>query len=394
MSIAVQAANTSAAASDAAASLYERHSRRLFAFCLRRLRSREEAEDAVQQTFLNAFGAMRGGFRPSVERAWLYRIAENVCADRLRASSRRCRHEAADVDALREILPAREPEKIPGLRRALAELPASQQRALLLREWQGMSYREIAAELSLSESAVETLLFRARRSLARRLDDRRQALRSWVGEGATLLGWLKSAFAGGSAVKAGVAVVVTAGVGAATVTPIVGGGAPTPPVIVKHQPTRAAGATVPADAAAPARHLPVRRPAPGRRAAAATATSAPGVDLPAAGGRTRAGESAAPPAPAAGTGVPLTDTSRPRVDEAPQLPVGPAEPKVDAPPLLQTPAPTLDVPDLPAPTVEAPAVDVPSVEVPAVEIPTVEVPAAPLETVRAVTDALPELPTP
>jgi DNA-directed RNA polymerase specialized sigma24 family protein len=56
----------------------------------------------VQQTFLKAFAAMRGGFRPTVERAWLYRIAENVCADRLRASR------ARQVDAaLAEVLAAR-----------------------------------------------------------------------------------------------------------------------------------------------------------------------------------------------------------------------------------------------------------------------------------------------
>jgi RNA polymerase sigma factor (sigma-70 family) len=46
-----------------------------------------------------------------------------------------------------------------------------QRQALLLREWRGFSYREIAEELGLSQAAVETLLFRARRSLAEVLGD-------------------------------------------------------------------------------------------------------------------------------------------------------------------------------------------------------------------------------
>src|SRR5262249_62131730 len=53
-----------------------------------------------------------------------------------------------------------------GLTRALRVLPEQQRRALLLREWKGLSYREIADDMRLTQAAVETLLFRARRSLA------------------------------------------------------------------------------------------------------------------------------------------------------------------------------------------------------------------------------------
>jgi RNA polymerase sigma factor (sigma-70 family) len=49
---------------------------------------------------------------------------------------------------------------------ALESMPDQQRRALLLREWQGLSYKEIADELDVSQAAVETLLFRARRTLA------------------------------------------------------------------------------------------------------------------------------------------------------------------------------------------------------------------------------------
>src|SRR5262249_61079836 len=57
-----------------------------------------------------------------------------------------------------------------GVADALAELAPNQRRAILMREWQGLSYKEIATELEVTEAAVETLLFRARRSLARKLD--------------------------------------------------------------------------------------------------------------------------------------------------------------------------------------------------------------------------------
>ena len=56
------------------------------------------------------------------------------------------------------------------LTEALEHMPESQRRAILLREWQGLSYHEIADELKLSQSAVETLIFRARRTLASNLE--------------------------------------------------------------------------------------------------------------------------------------------------------------------------------------------------------------------------------
>jgi sigma-70-like protein len=49
-------------------------------------------------------------------------------------------------------------------------MPENQRRAILLREWQGLTYREISAELGLSQAAIETLIFRARRALAQGLE--------------------------------------------------------------------------------------------------------------------------------------------------------------------------------------------------------------------------------
>ncbi len=159
---------------DATRDLYERYARQIHAFCLHQLGSREEAEDAVQSTFLNAFRGLKRGIDPEFESAWLYKIAENVCLTRQRSSYRRRRVESpGDLDAMQDLLPAHETDadELIRLPEALEEMPEQQRRALLLREWQGLSYREIAGELGLSQSAVETLLFRARRSLANALTD-------------------------------------------------------------------------------------------------------------------------------------------------------------------------------------------------------------------------------
>jgi RNA polymerase sigma-70 factor, ECF subfamily len=160
---------------DAAATraLYEQYAGRIQRYCLRRLGSREEAEDAAQSTFLHAFRGLRRGVVPHAEAAWLYAIAENVCFGRRRSSRRRGRVEtAADFDALSEVAaaPTRRSDELLGLQAALERMPELQRRAILLREWQGLSYRELAAELELTEAAVETLLFRARKALAAGLE--------------------------------------------------------------------------------------------------------------------------------------------------------------------------------------------------------------------------------
>src|ERR671931_1045993 len=91
---------------DAAGDLYERYSGQIFGYCLHQLGSREEAEDAVQTTFMNAFRGLARGIVPDVEQAWLFKIAHNVCLSRRRSSWRRGRGEAANnMEVLQEVLP-------------------------------------------------------------------------------------------------------------------------------------------------------------------------------------------------------------------------------------------------------------------------------------------------
>ena len=204
---------------DATRELYERYAGQIFGYCLHRLGNREEAEDAVQSTFLNAFRGLARGVVPESDSAWLFKIAENVCHSRHRSSWRRGRLESpSDLDAFQDVLPApqRSQDELIRLGEALHRLPENQRRAILLREWQGLSYREIAAQLELSQSAVETLIFRARRSLVDGLEapllERRRVLRR-ASQGLDvggMVGVLKALFASGAAVKvAAVAVAVT-----------------------------------------------------------------------------------------------------------------------------------------------------------------------------------------
>lgn len=257
----------------AAADLYERHGAAILRFCRSRLRSREEAEDAGQTTFLYAFRALSRGVVPVSELSWLLKIAENVCKNRRQDAKRRFALEVTEDPAElgRIAAPARpDVELLMPLGEALDRLTEPQRQALLLREWQGLSYREIAARLGIGQGAVEVLLFRARRALAEELETpgavRRRRAR------ALDLGWLaslaKQLLGGGVAAKATLAAIAV-GVAAAvsTVAVAVGSDAPRPA-----EPSRPDYSP---PAAPAARDQDVRRPAPANPAADGRAERTP-----------------------------------------------------------------------------------------------------------------------
>ena len=210
---------------DATSVLYGRYGQKIFTYCLHQLRSREEAEDATQTTFMNAFRGLSRGIVPVSEQAWLFKIAENVCLARRKSSWRRGRIESAsDFEMVQDLTPAPprdRADELIGLQDALEAMPESQRRAILLREWQGLSYREIAEELELSQAAVETLIFRARRTLATCLEAPAKQSRKRRLSGltlganlASLIATIKGFLTGAAAVKA---VAVTVAASSATV---------------------------------------------------------------------------------------------------------------------------------------------------------------------------------
>ena len=127
------------------------------------LLGRERAEDAVQQTFVKAYNAMKRDDRPLALKPWLYRIAHNTAHNALRDHG--LRHEELDEAGATAERPELELERREQLRSVLAsvqDLPARQRDALVLRELEGRSYQEIAAALGVGGGAVRQLLNRAR----------------------------------------------------------------------------------------------------------------------------------------------------------------------------------------------------------------------------------------
>ena len=153
--------------------LYERHNRAVFRLCLKELRTREDADDAVQTTFVYALMSLRRGVVPQLELPWLLTIARNVCSTRRRSGMRRRDYEAPqDLDAIQDRLATPDRSDVATTEDfsvALRAIPENQRKALLLREWKGLSYDEIGSELGLSQAATEALLFRARKNVAQRL---------------------------------------------------------------------------------------------------------------------------------------------------------------------------------------------------------------------------------
>ena len=125
------------------------------------------AEDAVQQTFLQAFVALRRGSDREINlRPWLYRISHNCSIDMLRKNGWDYDELDPEYDGVAQppqlLEQKQDLEKMVGAMRAL---PERQRRALALRELEGRSYSEIGAELGHSDAGVRQLIFRARSAL-------------------------------------------------------------------------------------------------------------------------------------------------------------------------------------------------------------------------------------
>jgi RNA polymerase sigma factor (sigma-70 family) len=151
--------------------LYKRHVHDVYRYTVAVLRNEADAEDVTQSTFLSAYRAFKKGERPVKPHNWLIKIAHNECRQRFRASARRPQ-EVALQETDGHSRPGAD-EEIPSaeeIRRALGQLSFNQRAALVMRELEGRSYAEIATVLETSLSAVETLLFRARRALREQLE--------------------------------------------------------------------------------------------------------------------------------------------------------------------------------------------------------------------------------
>jgi len=130
--------------------LLERHEREIFAYALRLVGDRDDADDVYQETFLAAFRAWPPA-RRGQERAWLYRIATNKVIDRARRAKRLVR--LAD---LRLAAPDRDGVSLADLAQAIKVLPEGQRAAFVLRKVQGLEYADVARALECSEDAARS----------------------------------------------------------------------------------------------------------------------------------------------------------------------------------------------------------------------------------------------
>jgi len=145
--------------------LYRQYVKDVYHYALALLRNPADAEDVTQTTFLNAYRAFQRGEEILKPQNWLIKIAHNVARTRYARMSRRVKEVPLEDHVDQLAMPEEEKPNVEGVLRALGRLPFNQRAALVMRELEGRSYGEIADTLGVSVSAVETLIFRARRSL-------------------------------------------------------------------------------------------------------------------------------------------------------------------------------------------------------------------------------------
>ena len=173
---------------DAFETLVERYRPRLLGFCQHMLRSREDAEDVLQEVYFAALRAMRADDRPIQAKPWLYKIARNRSLNHLRRRSDVAvesmdafEHRGAASSAL-EAVAGR--ERLREIVADVHDLPESQRTALILREFDALSYVEIADAMETTVPAVKSLLVRARIGLAAAAEARADAAAQAVAAGA------------------------------------------------------------------------------------------------------------------------------------------------------------------------------------------------------------------
>src|SRR5918997_395282 len=164
--------------------LYERYCRRIHAYVYGMVKDHQRAEDVTQEVFVSALRRMRATERPIAFKPWVYEIAKNACIDQFRRSKRA---EEISFDADEGLAPSdygrlvsHEPvpdaafaakqqlEQVVG---AFGGLSDAHHEILVLRELEGLSYREIGDKMGMSRPAVESTLFRARRRLSEEYDE-------------------------------------------------------------------------------------------------------------------------------------------------------------------------------------------------------------------------------
>jgi RNA polymerase sigma factor (sigma-70 family) len=145
--------------------IFDRHHRGVLSFCRHMLGSADEAEDAVQHTFLSAYRGLGGSTREINLRPWLYTIARNRCISILRARREQPSGDLVEPATENLSVEVQRREDLRDLLRDLSRLPDDQRAALVLAELGAVSHDEIAQVLDCPREKVKALVFQARSSL-------------------------------------------------------------------------------------------------------------------------------------------------------------------------------------------------------------------------------------
>ncbi len=151
--------------------LVSRWERTIFALAYRTLGREEDARDVVQEAFLRAYRGLRGFKGEAKFSSWLYRITLNLCRDWIRRERRApvvqtpegtdavdlADAQAAPAESVEELVSRRELSR--AVAKAMAELPEEQRTAILLKEYHGLTFQEIAELLDCPLSTVKTRLY-------------------------------------------------------------------------------------------------------------------------------------------------------------------------------------------------------------------------------------------
>jgi RNA polymerase sigma-70 factor (ECF subfamily) len=154
------------------AELYERHKTPIFRYCQRMLADSDAAEDATQDTFMKMFSNINLLQKKESFLPWLFRIARNEVLMHIRRNRRNGIHSDDDVwenITPYELIVSAETAEI--VQRLLQNLKSEYREVILLREYEQLSYSQIAEVTGDTETSVKSRLFKARKALTRRLKE-------------------------------------------------------------------------------------------------------------------------------------------------------------------------------------------------------------------------------
>jgi len=146
--------------------LYQKYNQHVYRFCYRMLNDKALAEDAFQETFIRVY-EKRSSFKGTNFKAWLFTIARNTCLNYLRVKKVTVEFDEEYITPVND--KHRDTAMKDYIEKVIAELPVDLREAVLLRDYEDYTYREISEILDIDLSLVKVRIHRARLILKEKL---------------------------------------------------------------------------------------------------------------------------------------------------------------------------------------------------------------------------------